>query len=74
MAQRVDIRVIVSGMLVIRNQCDMLLGLMDHALEPEAPEPKVCNHEHRKLAPGSTMGNVRYICEDCGKELEANDG
>ena len=66
-----DIRMIAEGVMAIRHECDMLLRAIQPHLQPE--KPPACEHRRKKLAPGSTMGHARYICEDCGAELEVTN-
>lgn len=32
-----------------------------------------CPHDHVEVAEGATMGNIKYICIDCGAELPGYD-
>ena len=68
MAPRID--TIAHGLIAIRAQVDMLLSIIepDEAM-PSPPELRPCEHLRRKPSPDSTMGNLHYICEDCGEEV-----
>jgi len=68
MAPRID--TIAHGLIAIRAQVDMLLSIIepDSAMLP-LPDSGPCEHTRLKVSPDSTMGNLHYICEDCGEEV-----
>lgn len=68
MAPRID--TIAHGLIAIRAQVDMLLSMIEPDGMPSPPEPGPCEHIRTKPSPDSTMGNLHYICEDCGQEVE----
>jgi len=68
MAPRID--TIAHGLIAIRAQVDMLLSMIEPDGMPPMPEPGPCEHMRTKPSPDSTMGNLHYICEDCGQEVE----
>ena len=44
------------------------------AIRIELGGDDVCDHSNYKATPDSTMGNVKYICSDCGEPVEVEDG
>ena len=67
MAPRID--TIAHGLIAIRAQVDMLLSMIEPDGMPPMPESGQCEHMRLKVSPDSTMGNLHYICEDCGEEV-----
>ena len=69
MAPRID--TIAHGLIAIRAQVDMLLSIIEpDSAMPPPPDPGPCEHMRTKPSPDSTMGNLHYICEDCGEEVK----
>ena len=54
---------------LLRKQLESIIETAEAALAALGP----CEHMNREPLPVSTMGNLTYICTDCGAVVEEDD-
>ena len=64
-----NVEVIVHQLMAIRSNIDaMLAELGVVGMDDPGDGECTCPWKERKFDPGSTMGNLKWICELCGRE------
>ena len=62
----------LSALMALRSQVEAMARQLDSMLGWQAmqADPTLCEHANREVVDGSTMGNLKYRCKDCGEEFK----